>query len=37
MNNICKNCGGQIMISIFKGGDYCCDDCRKALEAKDDS
>lgn len=31
MNNICKNCGSKIEISIFKGGDWCCDDCRKAL------
>jgi len=27
----CKNCGNPILVTIFRGGDYCSDDCRKAL------
>lgn len=33
LRDVCKNCGDEIRISIFKGGDWCCDDCRKALVA----
>jgi hypothetical protein len=29
--NICKNCGKDILVSIFRGGDWCSDKCRKAL------
>ena len=28
----CENCGGPIVITIFKGGRWCSDDCRKELE-----
>lgn len=31
MYNICKNCGNKIQVSIFKGGDWCSENCRKAL------
>lgn len=31
----CQNCGDEIRIAIFKGGDWCCDDCRKALQERD--
>jgi hypothetical protein len=31
LNNICLNCGREIRIQIFRGGDWCSDDCRKAL------
>jgi len=34
MRNHCKFCGDEIRISIFKGGDWCCDDHRKALLAR---
>ena len=27
----CKNCLRPIGIAIFKGGLWCCDNCRKAL------
>ena len=30
-NNNCKNCGKEIGVAIFKGGDWCSDDCRKEL------
>jgi hypothetical protein len=29
----CKACKGEITIAIFKGGDWCCDDCRKKVQA----
>lgn len=32
--NECKNCGRPIRISIFKGGDWCSELCRKALVNK---
>lgn len=35
MNNICKNCGKIIRVSIFRGGDWCSENCRKALFAKE--
>lgn len=35
--NSCENCGNEIQVAIFKGGRWCSDDCRKALEKKDDS
>lgn len=31
MNTHCKNCGNPILMQIFKGMDWCCDKCRKAL------
>lgn len=31
MMNECLNCGSPIRVSIFKGGDWCSDLCRKAL------
>lgn len=27
----CRYCGSEIKVAIFKGGDYCSDNCRKAL------
>lgn len=30
-DNICKNCGKKILVSIFRGSGWCSDDCRKAL------
>ena len=27
----CKACGEPIDVTIFRGGDWCSDDCRKAL------
>lgn len=35
MHGICKNCGRLIHISIFKGGDWCSENCRKALVARE--
>lgn len=34
MSNICKNCGREIRVMIFRGGDWCSDYCRKALLGK---
>lgn len=34
MDEICKHCRKPIKISIFKGGDWCSEDCRKALLGK---
>lgn len=34
MSNICKNCGREIRVMIFRGGDWCSDHCRKALLGK---
>lgn len=34
MKNICKNCGNEIRVMIFKGGDWCSDYCRKVLLGK---
>jgi ribosomal protein L37AE/L43A len=34
VKGFCKNCGNKIEIAIFKGGDWCSDDCRKALAKK---
>jgi hypothetical protein len=31
MRDVCKNCGREIRVQIFKGGDWCSGDCRKAL------
>lgn len=31
LDNICLNCGREIRVMIFRGGDWCSDDCRKAL------
>lgn len=28
----CKNCGNEIKIQIFKGEDWCSDNCRKAIQ-----
>lgn len=28
----CKFCGGYIRVQIFKGEDWCSDNCRKALQ-----
>jgi hypothetical protein len=33
-NYICKNCDGAILIMINKGQDYCSENCKKQLEAK---
>lgn len=30
-NNICKNCGQEIKVTIFRDLGWCSDDCRKAL------
>lgn len=27
----CQNCGCVILVTIFMGGDYCSDNCRKEL------
>lgn len=32
-NQFCHNCSNPISIQIFKGEDWCSDDCRKALAA----
>lgn len=29
--NVCQACGQEIKISIFRGGDWCCDEHRKKL------
>jgi len=34
MYNVCKNCGRDIRIMIYRGGDWCSDDCRKVLLGK---
>ena len=35
MKGTCRNCGGKIKVAIFKGGDFCSEDCRVALVVKD--
>lgn len=32
--NNCKNCGNEIKTAIFKGGEWCSDDCRKQLSGE---
>ena len=31
---MCKVCGQETRIAIFKGGDWCCDDCRKIFQGE---
>lgn len=33
-DNKCKNCDNEIGVAIFKGGDWCSDDCRKQLQGE---
>lgn len=33
MSNVCKHCEQTILVSIFRGEDYCSDNCRKALQS----
>lgn len=33
MDGYCRNCGRPIRVIIFRGGEYCSENCRKALEA----
>lgn len=34
IDNVCKNCGKDIKVMIFRGGDWCSDYCRKVLLGK---
>lgn len=34
-DSTCKNCSKPILVAIFKGGEWCGDDCRKELVRKE--
>ena len=30
-NNVCKNCGKEILVMAFRDEDFCSDNCRKEM------